>query len=380
LLKAKLDPTWRYNVDQCYKTVCTFLWIVNFDYFSLLRNFDADFVEYKINIKTRWIKIKAFYVIEYLKDFLAISIGLSQDKNWKKAFAVLHEFNRKAGLQTARWQGILARIQAVLSSTIFSMVIRHAECNPYWKEAVIIPKEGIADLFIDEICNQATETINEVIITTQLSAMEKISRDVFGEGHVLNMDLLYSEEQNHVFHLSNIQGFKYVAPYKYCMMFINVFSAKISGIFNTVIIYGIWSIRNRSQGITQMLQDFTDIAEKLRSFDKTLSETEETGIILRKYRINSGRGKHHREKLQNYVDSVDDNVYDLIDSFIENLIFINNFFSDFLNQKNNPEKSDISNLPELEEIFRNNDYDIEKLEKIIHTFLKLLQFAGFIRQ
>jgi hypothetical protein len=378
-LNNELNNAWQIKVDQCYDVVCSFTGLVNFDYYSLLRNFSPQFEEHSFSTSQKFFKIKAERIIEDLKDFLVVAEKINTRNDWETAFSVLSKFSSEAHIHTDKWMHTLKKLEAVLSSTIFEMIIRHASGDLYWRNTVVLKHEKIAQQFLSKITNDARKVVSDILATEKERNIDLTIAFIFG-GDNVQCAQFYTEIWNET-NKSNIAvRFKYVPAFNYCMLFMSVFFEKIKKICNYSIIYGVWVNADDMHGLSDVLHDITILSIQLAAYDASLSDLEERGSKLKNLcnsLISSGR-ETSRMKLSRYVDSINDEVFTLIHRMIHDLAYISTFFLKFETKSIDANlENGIKNIKELSKMLIEDDCDIPEIKEKIVVFLRLLDFLEF---
>ncbi|MDR2370589.1 MAG: hypothetical protein LBD71_03845, partial [Treponema sp.] len=76
-------------IDRCYNLILAFTQFVTFDFFFVLKKFDANITERNFTYQPKFVPVRGEYLSEDLKDFLDVSFGIDSDQDWKNVFRVL---------------------------------------------------------------------------------------------------------------------------------------------------------------------------------------------------------------------------------------------------------------------------------------------------
>jgi hypothetical protein len=372
-----LDKNWCNNVDHCYKTVCSFIWLINFDYYALLRKFNRSFEEIKFKAKPHFSKINAADILENIKDFLAIAEYFDQNKDWEAAIGVLGKFRSKIGAGIETWRHHIYQLQNILSSKILLMIVQYSAGDLNWKNRIIIPRGETAVPFLNGIIDEARATVYSILADENISRTKEIISSIFNPGDVVNGAKYYVETRNNVYDGTNTSSFKYTVAFDYSLMFISSQFENIKTICDMFVIYGKWIDTGSMHSLSQKLHEITIVNEKLTAYDKSLSENGERGRKLMHMETNLTKGRHHRHNLCRYIDSINDEVFVMISSLTDSLTWLCLFFKDFQNIPPDNTGKIISNWNSVYEMLNCKKCSIDLIAGKMTLFLKLLGYKGF---
>ena len=74
------------TIDHCYKLLMGFTEFVSFDFPALLKKIDPRFKEQNVHYQPQWRPISGRYLVENIKDFLALPPLEATAEEWKKIF------------------------------------------------------------------------------------------------------------------------------------------------------------------------------------------------------------------------------------------------------------------------------------------------------
>jgi hypothetical protein len=375
-LNKKLNNAWHREVDQCYKLICAFIWFINFDYYSLLKEFNHQLIERSFSPNQRFFKIKAAKILGNLKDFLAIAEWVNSRNDWKTAFEVLNKFKPNANIQLEMWEQCLKKIKPLLSSAILEMIIQHAGDELEWENKIIIPHEKIANTFLSAVSRNAHQITQNILNSEKEANIGGITSFIFGSNKNMRGAQFYVNAWNEAHASTGIPGFKHIAAFNYCIVFIFLFFKKIKSICNTCIIHGNLQTIDNVHSLSEILYDFTTLAEQMPAYDASLSDLGERGIKLKHLTASSLSGGAERIKFSQFIESINDGIFTMIHKLIHNLGYLIIFFSKFENVNIGLEKNN-SNIKALSVILTAGGHDITETKEKTAAFLKLLGYLGF---
>ncbi|MDR1148338.1 MAG: hypothetical protein LBK66_06875 [Spirochaetaceae bacterium] len=374
-LNEKLNSDWRENVDKCYHLTCSFIWLINFDYYYLLRNFNNNLKEHSFRPDQRFLKVKAVKILENLKDFIAVAEEINAEKDWKTTFYILNRLNRGADIQYKEWMDIFKKLEKVMSSNIFELIVCHAGSDPDWKNDVIVKNEKIAQLFLETAARNTRKTIQDILASERERSISDTVSFIFGGNKNARGAQFYVETWNEANRVKSAASFKHTVTFNYCIIFMSLFFKKIKSICDIYTIYGIWLNVDNMHILSQITHDLTILSIQLSSYDLSLSDLGEKGAkikYLNDILLRTGKSTD-RIRLSRYIDSVNDEVMTMINRIGYNLNQLSVFFLKFEN-KDGSLKNEIKNVKELAEMLYSDGYNISEIEKKTASFLNLLDF------
>lgn len=378
-LNKKLGIKWKNSVDRCYKLISSFIWLVTFDYYALLKNINGKLIEYAFEPAPSFAKTPATKIIEPLKDFLAVAEGVDFEADWSIALAVIHNFGQKADVLTENRNKILSRIKNVTQSRIFHMIIRHATCDPNWKNRIIVPRKMIAGAFLNDVISTARKTLHAITVMEKDNAINRCILSIFGPAKIPAGAKYYTEACSAVYEGTGNNGFKYTTVFNYCIVFMDLYFEKLKSICDTFIIYGNWSNTDDMHDLSQCLHELTILNEQLLQYDKTLSPYGEHGSKLKYLEINSVRSRAHRNSLFRYIVSINDEVLTMIDRLSKTLFSLYTFLTKLKTGDEAELVKEIVNAQTVYAMLKDNGSDIIFAEEKTASFLHLLNHLGLGR-
>jgi hypothetical protein len=374
-LNEKLNSDWQKNVDKCYHLACSFIWLINFDYYYLLKNFNPDLIEGSFQPNQHFLKVKAAKILENLKDFIAVSEEIKVEKDWKTTFFILNQFDREADIQYDEWIYVLKKLEQVMSSNIFELIVCHAGSDPDWKNNITVKREKIAQLFLESTVKNTHKTIKDILAAERERSISDAVSLIFGGNKNVQGAQFYVETWNEANRVKSASFFKHTVVFNYCIIFMSLFFRRIKSICDIYTIYGIWLNVDNMHTLSQITHDLTILSIQLSSYDLSLSDLGERGAKIKHLNdalLRTGKSAE-RVRLSRYIDSINDEVMIMIDRIGYNLNQLSVFLLKFEN-KNGSLRNEIKNVKELKEILDSDGYDVSEIKEKTAGFLKLLNF------
>ncbi|MDR1429759.1 MAG: DUF5312 family protein [Spirochaetaceae bacterium] len=279
-------------IDECYNLIIAFTKFTGFDFFFLLKKFDANISERNFTYQPRFESIRAEYVGDDIKDFLEPAGAVDPDQDWKTAFEVLKIY--KGGMDVvnqAHWSKLLAYLRDVKRSGIFELMVRHIDKDPFWQFAPGIQGERIVDPYIQKKKNDTEEAINGIQNNKRNAQINQLAQTVFGSADVERMKH-YTNKQNEIYIKKNMGGFTQVQAVNYLKAFLLDYCKKdIRELCDLFLVRGQWTSQVLSQQMSEGFHTIMAIADEILVFDDKLGEDGENGSRLKAAMVKVDRDK-----------------------------------------------------------------------------------------
>jgi hypothetical protein len=376
-LNKKLDYKWRGDVDHYYKLVSSFVWLVNFNCYELLKNFNDKFMDYVFTPTYVFYQIPAIKIVSQLKDFLSIADGIEFDGNWDVVFDILQSFNQKAVVSHEIRRDVFSRISNVIRSRILHLIIRHASNDPEWENEIVLQHQIIATSFLNEITSTVHKAMFTILSTEKENSVDKFKMSLFGSNEDIVGAAYYTEDRNVVYDGMGIEGFKYTTIFNYCIAFFSLYFNKLKAICDMFIIYGKWSNPDDMHWLSQCLHEITILNEQLLQYDRSLSPSGERGSKLEHLEANSVQGRSHRNNLRRYIISINDEVLAMISRTVGSMSSLHIFLVKIKTHNEAELTKEIVNARTVCAMLHDSGCDIISAEEKSASFLSLLKRLGF---
>ncbi|GMO27631.1 MAG: hypothetical protein Ta2F_03230 [Termitinemataceae bacterium] len=363
-------------IDKTYRQLISFVWLVNYDYFTLLQKLDTQFVN-ATNYKPHFYKINIGFVAEDIKDFLSIVETFDMESNWELIFKILKNFNVQNLITVGKWQNLLKRLHNILYSRILILIICHGEDDPYWNNNVIIPHKRISKEFLNETVDKAEEELETLTEQTKSKQIKGLLKKVFDTEDIPCIARYYTEETEKNIARSDALNFTYTEVYNWLLVFESTWYPILIDICDMIIVYGESNSRAVKQDLSTVLQDFTESNAKFNKFDSALSGTEEYGAKLKYFSTKVIQGQQGGASLAKFISKINSNAKEVIESELSQLKKIKNQIHKFSLLSGNTLTGEIKNWRTIQKMLKEKKYDLENIALRMDNFFNLMKYAGF---
>jgi serine/threonine protein kinase len=364
------------TIDDCYNLILIFHQFVSFDYYFLLKKFDANLTERNFTYQPRFEVIRAEYINDDIKDFLEVALAIDPDQDWKTALAVMKNFKGDIDVVNLnQWNKLMVLIRDVKRSKIFECMARHISKDPFWDSATKLPNEHIIDAFLQKKKTDTETAINKILNDKKSAQVDQLAKSVFGTSDVDRMKY-YTDKANEIFLKKGLDSFAHVQGMNYLKAFLlDYFKKDIKELCDLFLIRGQWSSVVLSQQMSDGFHSIMEITEKLLAFDETFSETGTNGSRLKAALVKADRDKGQAKYIRIIMKTGNEEAQEMINTTAQALIIIGKNFKNILEDYAKNPKELIVNWKELESISEEPlPQRVAAVYKKMYYFVQLMQF------
>lgn len=363
------------QIDSAYSTLLSFINFINFDYFFLLKKFDANVTERSFAYNPKFDSISADYISDDIHDFLEVFMPLNLEADWKRIFNALKEYRNLDVIQVETWTKLIPALQDVRESGVLEQIIQHVKQDPYLAITPRASGEHIVETFVDKLKNQTTMTLQKIVQERRNSKIDDLAKAVFGTNIVLRLKN-YTDKANIAYAKKLLGGYTQTQPLNYLKAYlIDYFKKDIREIVDLLLIRGTWSTSVQSQQISDAYHALLEVSEAIIQFDDGLAEDGEMGLKLRNVLQKADRDKDAIKYIRQLLKTVNETAMGLINKSALNLITVGRHLKSLIDDLNKPHHELLLNWKEVE-----NASSIPMKEamteayKKIYYMVQLLQF------
>ncbi|TVR92744.1 MAG: hypothetical protein EA428_03315, partial [Spirochaetaceae bacterium] len=168
------------EINGLYNQLLLLLQFIQFDYYMVLKKFDASLNEGDQAHKPKFEPISAEYIIDDLKDFLEVALPLDPSADWDKVLDVLQTYRGVEVISRPAWKKVMQAVKEMRDSELFPMIIQHVEKEPFWKPMVRIPNEKIVEAYLNALKTSTEGTMQKILTERKNLKVDQLCRQVFG--------------------------------------------------------------------------------------------------------------------------------------------------------------------------------------------------------
>ena len=337
------------EIDILYRQLNEFIHFVLFDYYFLLKKFDAAFPEDKYSYVPKFVPVNGEHVREPLKDFAPMLYGLPLEADWEKVFAIITAYKNVQPVNAAQWKKQLGLFNDVRRSNILEKTIRHVTKDPNYAIEFTLSSDRITDDYIKKIERITEETLKKISKDQKSSQVAVLAQRVFGN-EVMSGTKYYNPVSNAAFEKRGLDGYIYADALNYLKSFlVDYFKSDIRALSDLVLVRGQWMQQAPSSEYSESYHTLMQIATKILEFDEKVSEVSELGVKFRTLLSRMEREKDAGRQIQKYLEEVNDAAFKLLKTSIKNIITLGNAIKNCIADYDKPHRELLQNWKEVEQ-------------------------------
>ncbi|MBN1524134.1 MAG: hypothetical protein JW904_06625 [Spirochaetales bacterium] len=309
-------------INHTYSLLTSFVDLIHFDYFFLLKKFDAGMPEGNFFYTPHFDATNGEYITDEMKDFLEIIALIEETEDWNKILDILKEYRGVDVVPRAGWKKVLGRIRELRRSRILLHIVQYLEKDPYYKIKAMPKSEKIVESYLSKLKTQTELTIQKIIKEKHMSKVDELTNLVFGTSSISRLKN-YTEKSNAQFSKRMLGGYIFVQPLNYLKAFLLDYLKKdIRETIDLFLIKGKWTSNIISQQISDAFHELIQISDRITEFDNSVSEETQTGAKFRSYLHKADKDKTAQKVLRQMLKEVNDMARGLIHEAGQHLITI----------------------------------------------------------
>ena len=364
------------RINDTYTYLFALVSLVKFDYYFVLRKFDSSIQENSFIRKPNFDAINAQYVSDDLKDFLEVALPIDPEADWSATLDTLRDYKGVEVVDRQGWQKVVSAIDDIRKSKVFTLIIQHADEDPYYQPTGRLEKHRIVESYLNKIKTTTEGTVQKLLNERKNRKIEQLRRKVFGD-QVVARSKNYTEKANLVFTKRMLAGYIHTEPINYLKAFLlDYFKKDVREVVRDILLVrGQWGSNMTSQNLSEAFHQVLSIADKIVQFDDGLGEEGEQGQkIKRAMGKVVDRDKTSTKLLKDELDQVNETAKAMINSSAQNLITIAKILKSLLEDYDSKTSEMVMNWKELEsfteEPLKNQ---MVAIYQRIYYFIQLLQ-------
>ena len=367
------DAVRRINHD--YNQLITFLDLVHFDYYFLLRKFDSSLVEGNVSTVPRFEPLDGAYVVDDLKEFLDLILGVDLGADWDRLLGVLKAYREVEVVSRQDWKRLLRQVAALRRSGVLELVVRHIGEDPFYKPAPVAHRERIVDGYFQKLKAQAELTLQKILQGRREEKREELAARVFGTSAVVRLGH-YGEKANLGFRKKMLGGFIHVASLNYVKAFLDDhFKGSVRSVVDLLLIRGTWSTHVMSNQLSEALHKTLELSDRLSKFDESLGDEGELSARLRVAVRKADRDKAALPQLRKLLHEANETARTIMVETVQSLIVIAKNLRGMIEDFDRAAAELILNWKEMDG-FMDNQAKVKMVGvyKQIYYFIQLMQY------
>lgn len=374
IFRNEFDSAMATKAENLSKAFSLFKDFCNFDYYMILKKYDASYKEYSFDAAPKLDKINAEYILDDLKDFLAVAYAITDDSIvWTDLFEMFKATQGRELISAGTWRKIVARMKSIQVSRTLDLVIQHISQDPSYVTEVKISSPSILEPFIDKIENDTRNLLNKIEADQKTSKSNAICMQIFGTADPQSMKN-YVPSFNSVLDKKGLNLLEYAEPLNYLKVFLLEFvKTNIREFYDVVVIRGQWDA-SLSAPMSNAYQELLKTSDEITRFDDNFAEDGTFGQKIKTLLPKTA----HDAGAENIINRVVSDANDLARGYIiqstQNLITIGKTIKQLIEDYSLSKPVLVQNWKELEKYVETpmKEFSVNIYKKI-YLFVQLMQ-------
>jgi hypothetical protein len=331
ILAGAFDMDFISRVDTCYNQILSLIHLAGFDYFFLLRKFDAGILERNFTITPHFRPVRGKAVLEDLKDFLEVSSPIPADVDWTMVLRILKAYKNNVDVvKEDEWNKAIKSLQNIRRSSILELMIRHISEDPRHEFKIALSQEHIAEAYLEECRQEVEDAFSGFLYSQKQNQINALARELFGDPDIRRLQY-YTEKDNDAFVQRGLKGFAYTQGLNYLKIFlIDFFQQDMQGLCELLLIRGHWSSMEESKRLSETFHILLNNTNGLLALEHSLGENGEEGARIRSILLKSVRNQSLLRQLNSILQRINGDAGDLLNSTAEALFLLGKQFKEIL--------------------------------------------------
>jgi len=362
-------------VDTLYNQLAAFLDLVHFDYYFVLKKFDSRMRENDFAYEPKLDAINGEYLLDDLKEFDDILLGIDGKTDWTKVFAILREYRNVEVVPEKSWPKVWRKLLDLRKSRVFELIIKHLSKDPAYSPNPAVHNEKIAEQYLAKLKTGTELIIQKILRERRQERIEELAEELFASAKV-HRTKNYTEKANPIFRKLMFSGYTHISAVNYTKAFLDdYFQAEIHDLLNLLLIKGKWASPQASQPLSDRLHRLFKLSDNIEDLDKSLADEEDTGRRLKNLCYGAAKDKKLLPRVRKMLGSINETYQAVVYETAQNLIAIGKILKQVLEDGGKQQPDLILNWREIN---GSVDGSLRKLivdvYKKIHCFVQLIQF------
>ena len=362
------------TINSLYSNLQYFQDFINYDYYFLLRKFDAGMPEREFQYIPKFEEISGEYILEDLKDFNVVLPLIDDSVDWETIFKILKTYRNIDVISMPGWKQVLQKKKELLRSGFLDLLIKHLDEDPYYSVKIKNSFQEIVEPYLNEVRKKAEMTMKGIMNEKKARKIDSLLMAVFNRTDIFRTKY-YTEKANLTFQKKVMGGFIYVEPIN-CLKayYLDFFKTHARKVVDLLLIQGKWTTNLLSQQFSETFHELMAISDELLAFDESVGDDGAYGARIKKSIRTADRDSLAMNALVTTLEDVNNQARDILNRSANGLISIGKNLKNALDDYKRNTGEVVVNWKELEAYADYNiEQEISKHYKQIYYLVQLLQ-------
>jgi hypothetical protein len=372
--KKMVSKSGMHEINKNYRGLMSFIALIKFDYYYLLKKFDPKLPELDFVYKPRFGPVIGPKVSDEIKDLLALMFNLEPGVNWQDLFSFLNEYRGTDFIPDTGWKKVYKSIEDVKKSRILEMMVSLIDEDANFSVKTYPHRENIVATYVDKEGAELQKTLKNVISEKKEDNINEFVKRIFGKippNRVKN----YSDKLHDAIIGKLDTGFVYKGAINYLKsFFLDYMKKDIREVSNIYLIRGKWFSTITSQNLSDCFHRLLELSDELIEFDNSMSEEFRRGAAIKAYTKMSDRDKSGAAILDRIVKEINEEAKQIVVESAQNMINLARILKTLIEDSKIKSHKLINNWKELDQAHKGNLVDDSMdVYRRIYDMVKLLQ-------
>jgi len=344
-----------------------------FDYYFALKKFSSSLTEHTFSSTPNFENVNAEYLLDELKDFIAVAYEITGDINWAPLFDFLKMSQKNEFVSVNVWKKITARMKAIQMSNAMDMIIQLISKDPKYQTKVEINVKPIAENFLDKLHEETKATLDKIQSEQKSNKTASFSQAIFG-GVINQYIRYYTEGMNNVLSKKELNTFEYTEPLNLLKQFILEFVKRdIHEYYDVVVVRGQWD-STLAAPFSNCYQELLKISDEITSFDEELDEMGPIGSKIKTLLPKTAHDPGAESIINRLVNDANEQAKSFMLTCTHDFVTIGKTMKQLIEDYARPKHVIVQNWKELEKFIETpmKDFSVGIYKKL-YLFVQLMQ-------
>jgi len=374
LFQNEFDNERMNKAENLYKAFSLFKDFCEYDFYVFLRKFDSSIQEFQFNGTPRLDKINDEYVIEDLKDFVAIAYTITDETVvWNDLFEMFKATSGKELVSAGNWRKIVAKIKNIQASKSLDMIIQLISQDPLYQCEIKYHFDPLIEPYVDNVISETHQILDKMSSQAKESKTSNLCVQIFGTATPQSLQY-YVPSFNSVLEKKDLNLLEYTEPLNYLKTFlVEHVKREIRELYDVVVIRGQWDA-TLSAPMSNAYQELLKVSEEITIFDNDFAEEGPNGIKIKTLLPKTAHDHGAENIINRVVSDCNDQAKDYLLSSTQNLITIGKTLKQLIEDYGLPKATIVANWRELDKYVEQPIREfMVGIYKKIYLFVQLMQ-------
>lgn len=336
------------EIDNLYKQLQAFQQFCTFDFFFTLKKFDKTLKEADFSSAPKFEKINAEYILDDLKDFVAVAYAIPFDADWTNLFKLLKTYKGAEPISLGMWKRIVAKILSIKQSEAFDLMIKLISENPSASVSIQQITSNIVEPQIEKIKNDAEGALRKMENLMKTSAANDLVHQLFGDAQLSPLRF-YTDAMNQTFSRKGLKNFLHYQALGYVKAFLmEIVKKDIHEYYDLIIVRGQWDSQGLCAPFSDSYNRLITCFDKICAFDADLAEDAPTGVKIKTLLPKTERDNSAKNIINRFITESNETAYTMTIDCVKDIVTLGKLIKTVIDDLSSKKPSLVANWHEIQ--------------------------------